>query len=278
MNLTDKDELIQLLSQHHLWAQKRLGQNFLVAKDVLQKIIKTADLSKKDYVIEVGCGVGTLTQELCKKARWVLGVEVDRNMIRVLKETCGHFVNLKIVQKNILGLDLKKVLGTIKDYKVVANLPYYITQPVLRYFLETKLKPKFMVLMVQKEVAERMTAKPGNMSLLSVSVQFFSDPKLVEAVSAKSFFPVPKVDSAIIKIENISEKFSQISQRQFFRIVKAGFSGKRKQLHNSLAGGLRMDSGEIKRILKRARIDFERRAETLSLKEWHKIYQSFQSE
>ncbi|GAH07808.1 unnamed protein product, partial [marine sediment metagenome] len=122
------------------------------------------------------------------------------------------------------------------------------------------------------------TASPGEMSLLSVSVQFFSDPKLIQQVPAKSFFPVPKVDSAIIKITNIKEKFSNVVQKRFFQIVKAGFSGKRKQLHNSLAGGLQMDPGAIKKILKKAQIDPERRAETLSLKEWHKIYQSFQKE
>jgi len=275
MDLTDKEVLSGLLSRHHLWAQKRLGQNFLVDKNVLDKIVETAQLTKKDYVIEIGCGVGTLTQKLCQKARWVLGVEVDPNMVKILKETCGHFVNLKIIQKNILGLDLKNILGAVKEYKVVANLPYYITQPVLRYFLESKIKPKSIVLMIQKEVAEKITAKVDKMSLLSVSVQFFSKPKLIQKVLAKSFFPIPKVDSAIIKITDIFEKFPKISQKLFFQIVKAGFSEKRKQLHNSLAAGLRMKSEEVKEILKRVDIDFERRAETLSLKEWHELYEQF---
>ncbi len=278
MDLTDKKVLTDLLSKHHLWAQKRLGQNFLVSKKVLNKIIVAAALAKKDYVIEVGAGVGTLTAELCRQARWVLSVEVDQNMVRILKETCGQYVNLKIIQKNILGLELAKVLGTIRDYRVVANLPYYITQPVLRYFLENQAKPRFMVLMVQKEVAEKICAKPGKMSLLSVSVQFFSDPKLIEVVPAESFFPVPKVDSAIIKLRNIAEKFPKVAQSLFFQIVKAGFSGRRKQLKNSLSAGLRLEPKIIIGILKNVKIEPERRAETLSLEEWHEIYQTFESE
>jgi len=275
MDLTDKKVLTDLLSSHHLWAQKRLGQNFLVDKKVLDKIIETANLTKKDYVLEVGCGIGTLTQELCQRARWVLGVEVDPNMIKILSETCGHFLNLKIIQKNILGLNLEKILGDVKEYKVVANLPYYITQPVLRYFLEAKIKPKTMTLMVQKEVAEKITAKAGKKSLLSISVQFYSDPKFIKLVPAKCFFPIPKVDSAIIQIANIKEKFLKIDLKKFFQIVKAGFSGKRKQIYNSLANSLQISRPKIKEILDQVKIDPERRAETLELEEWYELYKRF---
>lgn len=274
MDLTNKETLSTILSRHHLWAQKRMGQNFLVNNQVLATIIETARLSKKDYIIEVGSGVGTLTKRLCQKARWVLGVEIDQKMIKILKETCGSYLNLKIVQKNILGLEIEKVIGQNQDYKVVANLPYYITQPVLRYFLENRLRPELMVLMVQKEVAEKITAKPGKMSLLSVAVQFYADPFFIEEVQADSFFPKPKVNSAIIKIANIKPKFP-IDTKLFFQIAKAGFSAKRKQLKNALAGGLHLPEVKILKIFKKAKINFQRRAQELSLGEWHELYQTY---
>jgi 16S rRNA (adenine1518-N6/adenine1519-N6)-dimethyltransferase len=216
-----------------------------------------------------------LTRELCEKARWVIGVEVDKNMIDILNETCIDKLNLKIIQKNILGLNIEKVLGKIREYKVVANLPYYITQPVLRYFLENTVPPESMVLMVQKEVAEKICAKPGDMSLLSVSIQFYADPQMIQIVLAKSFFPQPKVDSAIIKLTNIKSKMPDYDIDIFFQIVKAGFSGPRKQLHNSIAGGLRIEIEKAKKLLNLAKIAIDRRAETLSLKEWGSIYGAY---
>ncbi|HLC38961.1 MAG TPA: 16S rRNA (adenine(1518)-N(6)/adenine(1519)-N(6))-dimethyltransferase RsmA [Patescibacteria group bacterium] len=278
MKLTDKKVLAEILSQHHLWAQKRLGQNFLSDFEVLQKIVQTAEINHKDYVVEVGAGIGTLTDQLCQNARWVMAVEVDPNMVKILQETCGHYLNLKIIQKNILGLELNRVLGKIAEYKVVANLPYYITQPVLRYFLENETKPESMVLMVQKEVAERLCAKPGEMSLLSVSVQFFGQPKLIQIVKAESFFPAPKVDSAIIRINKIRERFLEVSQPLFFTLVKAGFSERRKQIHNSLATSLQLAPETVQKILTQAEIDPTRRAQTLSMEEWHELYQAFTRE
>jgi len=277
MNLSDQQEVLNLLSKHHLWSNKRLGQNFLVDKSVLEKIVNAASLSTKDYVLEIGPGIGTLTQKLCEKARWVMGIEVDPNMVRILKETCGSHYNLKIIQRNILAIDLSKHLSQLSSYKVVANLPYYITQPILRNFLETQFfKPETMVLMVQKEVAEKICAKKGKMSLLSVSVQFYSDPEYIETVKKESFFPVPKVDSAIIKIQNIAPKLPDVKNIDlFFQIVKAGFSQKRKKLHNSIAGNLRMKENDVSEILKSAGVDFNRRAETLSLIEWEKIYKKW---
>ncbi len=277
MDLSDREEIAALLSKHHLWSNKRLGQNFLVNKSVLEKIVETADLSSKDYVLEIGPGIGTLTQKLCEKARWVLGIEVDPNMIKILKETCGSHYNLKIIQRNILAIDLSKHLSQLSSYKVVANIPYYITQPVLRNFLETQVfKPETMILMVQKEVAEKICAKKGKMSLLSISAQFYSDPEYIETVKNDSFFPIPKVDSAIIKIQNISPKLPEVKNVDlFFQIVKAGFSQKRKKLHNSIAGNLRMDEKDVSKILKSAGIDSNRRAEALSLKEWEKVYKKW---
>jgi len=273
-DLSDRKTITEVLSKHHLWSNKRLGQNFLVDKSALKTIIKTAELNSKDYVLEVGPGIGTLTQKLCENARWVLGIEVDPNMIKILKETCSKYRNLKIIQRNILAIDLTKVLSQVPSYKVVANLPYYITQPVLRNFLETQdFKPETMILMVQREVAEKICTKKNDMSLLSVSINFYADPELIEIVKKDSFFPVPKVNSAIIRLKNIGIKYPEIKNIDlFFQIVKAGFSQKRKKLHNSIASGLRIENIEIKNILKKAKIDSNRRAETLSLNEWQNIY------
>lgn len=274
MDLSDRQTISDILSKNHLWSNKRLGQNFLVNRSVLNKIIETADLNSKDYVLEIGPGIGTLTYELCKNARWVLGIEVDANMIKILNETCSEFKNLKIIQKNILAINLSKTLSQIPSYKVIANLPYYITQPVLRNFLEVQVfKPESMILMVQNEVAKKICAKSNDMSLLSVSVQFYSDPEYIEMIKKESFFPIPKVNSAIIKLNNIGIKYPEIKNLDlFFQIVKSGFSQKRKKLHNSMAAGLRIDEKTIKNILAKTKIDSNRRAETLSLKEWCNIY------
>lgn len=274
MDLSSRKQVADLLSRYHLWTKKKLGQNFLVNKLVLKKIIETANLNKKDYVLEIGSGIGTLTQELLKNSRWVLGIEIDPNMIKILQETCGAESNLKILQKNILALDLSKHLSQVSSYKVVANLPYYITQPILRNFLEVQtFKPELMVLMVQKEVAEKICAKKGDMSLLGLSVQFYADAKLISIVKNDNFFPVPRVDSAIIKITNISKKLDKVQNIDlFFQIAKAGFSQKRKKLRNSLAGGLRIQPTEAEKILYKAGINPNTRAETLSLEDWEKLY------
>jgi len=274
MDLSSRKQVADLLSRYHLWTKKKLGQNFLVNKLVLKKIIETANLNKKDYVLEIGSGIGTLTQELLKNSRWVLGIEIDPNMIKILQETCGAESNLKILQKNILALDLSKHLSQVSSYKVVANLPYYITQPILRNFLEVQnFKPELMVLMVQKEVAEKICAKKGDMSLLGLSVQFYADAKLISIVKNDNFFPVPRVDSAIIKISNISKKLDKVQNIDlFFQIAKAGFSQKRKKLRNSLAGGLRIQPTEAEKILNKAGINPNTRAETLSLEDWEKLY------
>lgn len=269
MDLTDKQTIKSLLKSHGLWAKKSLGQNFLVNRNVLDKIVETANLSKEDMVLEIGPGLGVLTRELCKAAGKVLTIEKDGKIIEILKETTKDFNNLEIINQSVLDYQIPKM-----PYKVVANLPYNITSPVLRKFLESPNKPKEMTLMVQKEVAEKIEATPGDMSILAISVQFYSKPEIVEIISPTSFWPEPKVSSAIIKITNIEKKMPEIEdEKLFFRIVKAGFSEKRKMLKNSLAGSLRIGEEKAAEFLKKAGINPQIRAQELNLEDWRKIYE-----
>lgn len=271
MNLTSKATIKDLLKRHGLWAKKSLGQNFLVDKDVLDKILEVANLSKNDLVLEIGPGLGGLTKELCKKAGRVITVEKDSKMVEILKETTKECNNLEIINDDILKIAKLK----IENFKVVANLPYNITSPVIRKFLETDPKPSEMILMVQKEVAEKITAKPGEMSILAISVQFYAKPEMVQVVPASSFWPKPKVDSAIFRISRITHGLlmDNAQIKLFFRIVKAGFGERRKQLKNSLASGLWMDEQKVVNLLKKAGLDPKIRAQELSLADWIKIYE-----
>lgn len=280
MNLTDKHKVMELLSKHHLWADRRRGQNFLVDKWTLNKIIEAADLSKRDLVIEVGPGLGVLTRELCKNAGQVIAIEVDETMTKILKESCRECKNLKIIRKNIFNINIEKELKKAKkaSYKVVANIPYNVTSGILEFFMESKIKPNEMVIMVQKEVAERICAKPGDFSILAVSIQLYGKPEIIANIKKDNFFPVPKVDSAILKISDIKYPSSDFDTRLFFRIVKAGFSAKRKQLHNSLSGGLAVSTSVAVSYLTDARISSFRRAEELSIDEWIRLYKAVKNE
>lgn len=288
MDLTSKKVIQNLLRQNGIHPSKRLGQYFLIDKKILKKIIEVANLKPEDIVVEIGPGIGTLTIELTKRVKKVIAVEKDKRMCRILKETLRGYKNVEIVNKDILDSRFK-ILDS--RFKIVSNLPYYITSPVIRKFLEADYKPLEMILMVQKEVAQRICAEPeARMSLLAVSVQFYARPEIIATLSKKSFWPVPEVDSAILRIKtlktaNIDPEKSptatneadakdrqKIDTKLFFRIVKAGFSSKRKQLINSLSAGLNLRKGETQEILKKADIGPKRRAETLSVDEWIKLY------
>ena len=279
--MTLKTTIKNLLQEYNIRPNKLMGQNFLINPRVLQKIIETADL-KNDIVLEVGPGLGTLTQELAKKAKKVIAVEKDKQMNEVLKETLKDFKNVEIIQGDILkvlrsGLvssDLarserlrSKGQTLNSNYKVVANIPYYLTSPLIRMLLESANPPEEIILMIQKEVAQRITAQPPKMNLLAVSIQFYAQPKTISYVSKASFWPEPKVDSAIIKISNI-EKIKEIDQERFFKIIKAGFSSPRKQLANNLSEKLKIDKGEIKSALAKCGLNPQARAESLSLEDW----------
>lgn len=269
MDLTSRQIVKSLLQKHDIRPSKRLGQNFLIDKQVLQKILKAAGLEKNDIVLEIGPGIGTLTKELAKRTKQVIAVEKDKKMVEILKELleCWNVRNVKVVEADILKIPLFSNLLP-NTYKLVANLPYYIVSPVIRKFLETEVQPQLMVLMVQKEVAQRIMAKPPRMNLLAISVQFYSAPEIVSYVSKKCFWPQPKVDGAIIRIPRIATNLPQIDTNLFFKIVKAGFAHPRKLLVNNLCFVLKLEKGKVRAWLEKNRIDPSQRAQALKVEDW----------
>ena len=273
-----------LLGQFGLKAKKRLGQHFLVEEQVLDCILSAAELSSEDIVIEVGPGLGILTKKLAEEAAKVIAVELDPRLVGVLRKRLPLFTNVRIIQGDILKLTpgrlLEGDLGALeagRSYKVVANLPYYITSPVLRHFLEASWKPSVMVVMVQKEVGEAIAATCGRMSLLSVSTQLYSKPTIIAYVPRRSFYPAPKVDSVVLRLDVYSKLPIDISDvNGFFDIVTSGFSSPRKQLRNSLAQGLGITSDQVASLLEKAGIEAKRRAESLSLEEWREVWELFE--
>ena len=268
----------RLLRRSGLKPRKSLGQHFLVDEEVLRAVASAAELTTNDVVMEIGPGLGVLTRELAKRAGQVVSVELDSFLSSALRQTLASLENVTVVDGDILQLEPAALLQGHKaaNYKVVANLPYYITSAVLRHFLEAKLKPQIMVVMVQKEVAEAIVAKPGRMSLLSVSVQFYGEPRIISYVPARCFYPAPKVDSAIVKIELYSQPPAEVTDREsFFELVRAGFSAPRKQIGNSLAQGLKLPKAECLSLLRKTSIVPQRRSETLTLEEWAKLCQAF---
>lgn len=270
-----------LLRRFELKTKKRLGQHFLIDESVLQQIVSAAELTREDVVVEVGPGLGLLTRELAKRADKVIAVELDAQLVVVLKRTLSNFGNIFIVHADILEVspsELTKRYSGTTHYKVVANLPYYITSPVLRHFLEASFKPELMVLMVQKEVGEAIAASSGRMSLLSISVQFYAKPSVVAYVPASSFYPEPKVDSMVLRLDLLPEPAVVVSDvAGFFDVVRGGFSSPRKQLRNSLAQGLKLVPAQAALLLGKAEIDPQRRAETLGLEEWARIWEVWNS-
>jgi len=290
-NLTSRKAIKALLNRYLVYPSKGLGQNFLIDKSVLKKIIKAAELTKKDVILEIGPGIGNLTRELAHKAKRIIAVEKDPKLARILKETLKEFKNIQIIQGDILKIQDTRY--KIQDtYKIVANLPFYIAAPVFRKFLEScKVQPCTMTLMVQKEVAQRICASPAKvfakqkfrramppkMNLLAVSVQFYAEPEIISYVSKKSFWPEPKVDSAILKITPSGKKSTIVGilPEEFFRVVKAGFSQPRKMLINNLSAKLRVKKGLIREILQKNHINPAQRPETLTIKDWVQIAKEF---
>ena len=265
----------EALESLNLRVNKRFGQNFLVDRSVLRDIVSAADITPTDVVIEVGLGLGILTSELARYAGRVIAVEVDRGLAANLESEYRDRPNVTIVNGDILGMTPEMILSRTEQdavsagYKVIANLPYYITSPVLRHFLEARMKPRMMVIMVQREVAGSITASPGNMSLLGISVQYFAKPKVVRKVPPGAFYPRPKISSTLLRLDVYEEPPVPVDDTQrFFRTVRAGFSARRKQVHNSLAHGLDLPVTTVADELESAGIDPKRRAETFSISEW----------
>jgi 16S rRNA (adenine1518-N6/adenine1519-N6)-dimethyltransferase len=276
MDLADLNVIKDLCKKYGLRPSKDFSQNFLIDREVLEEIVAAADLKKDDVVLEIGPGLGVLTAELAGRVKKVLAVEADRNMAKALSEIMTDFPNVEIIQEDILKFPISNFQFPNKiqnyEYKVVANLPYQITSAVFRKFLSKEPRPSEITVMVQKEVAERISAKPGEMSLLSLSVQFFGRPEIAAVVPRTAFWPKPEVDSAILRvaqIKNESEKNSKkIDPEKFFKVVKIGFSARRKQLHNNLSGGLRIPDQKVKEILISLGFDERARAQDLGVNDW----------
>ena len=261
----------QLLREFNLRPQKSLGQNWLVDESTLARIAAAAELTRQDTVLEIGPGLGSLTRYLAESAGRVVAVELDGALMPPLRRVLADYSNVTLVQGDILQFN-PAALVAAPCYKVAANLPYYITSAVIRHLLEADVSPSLIILTVQLEVAQRITAAPGKLSLLGVSVQFYGRPSIVTRIKADAFYPAPKVDSAVVRIEPYKTLTVQVDDRdEFFAVVKAGFAQKRKQLHNALTGGLARPQAEIAAALERAGVDGRRRAETLTLAEWGSV-------
>lgn len=264
-----------LLRSHGLNPQKSLGQNFLMDESALRKITEAAEIPGGGEVLEIGPGLGSLTRHLARAAGRVVAVELDRHLIPILEEVLASFSNVEIIQGDILKQDPTRFKFR-EDYRVVANIPYYITSAVIRHLLEATLKPACLVLTMQKEVAERICAMPGEMSLLALSVQVYGYPIPVVHIPAGAFYPAPNVDSIALKMDIFPEpRIPEDQLDTFFTLAKAGFSQKRKTLRNSLAGGLGWKPERSEALLAAAEIDPMRRAETLSIEEWGKLTRNF---
>jgi 16S rRNA (adenine1518-N6/adenine1519-N6)-dimethyltransferase len=260
-----------LLRAHGLSASKGLGQNFLQDDAVLAQIAGAAEISAADDVLEIGPGLGSLTRHLALAARSVTAIELDESLIPVLGEVLKPFDNVRVVHGDILKFAPADLMPSA-DYLVVANIPYYITSAVFRHLLENPPRPRRIALTIQKEVAERICALPGDLSLLALSVQVYGKPSIAARIPAEAFHPVPKVDSAVIRVDLYPEPLIPVDKlNTFFRLARAGFSQKRKTLRNSLSAGLSLKPAEAGEMLEKAGIDPMRRAETLSLEEWGRL-------
>lgn len=270
------DQVKKICQQYDVRPTKEKGQNFLLNQEVIDLIISSSQVTDADQILEIGPGLGILTENLVKEAKSVVAVELDDKLFRFLKAKFIDKKNLKLIQADILKSEINDLVSG--EYKIIANLPYNITSFFLKKFLTAPNKPIDLTLLLQKEVAERICAKPGEMSLLAVSVQLYGLPKIIKVVSRKDFWPSPKVDSAIIKISNVKNQAavdnffsSEISEKFFWQIVRIGFSARRKQLHNNLASGLKMSSTDLKKILNQANFDDRIRAQNLAVDDWLRL-------
>jgi len=265
----------ELLKKYSLRPDKRLGQNFLQDPYILQKIAELAQIRPTDTVLEIGPGLGSLTRYLAATAEKVISIELDLRLFPPLEAVIKPYTNIKLVHGDILKIDPAEIISQ-PGYLVVANIPYYITSAVIRHLLESNPKPRRIVLTIQKEVAERICAGPGHMSLLALSVQVYGQPRVVAHIPSGAFFPAPKVDSSVLVVD-VAQVTAIPAQHLeiFFQLIKAGFSQKRKTLRNSLSAGMRMSANETEEMLRRTKIDPMRRAETLSIDEWGRLCKNY---
>lgn len=271
-------DIFPLLQKYQVQPKKSLGQNFLVDPNSLNKVLQAAKVSSEDTVLEIGAGLGSLTYLLAQQSRQVVAVELDHRLIAPLREALAGFTNVTICEGDMLKLS-PDVLIDAERYVVVANIPYYITSALIRHLLEADHKPTRMVLTVQQEVAERILARDGKMSLLALSVQVYGKPELKARIPAGCFYPPPEVDSAVLSIELYEEPLIPSGSLDlFFKLAHAGFAQKRKTLRNTLATGMNESPAWAEKLLTAAGIDPQRRAETLSMQEWKKLVEAYQQQ
>lgn len=268
-----REETKMILNQYGLRANKRLGQNFMINQDVIDQIVEKAEISDEDIIIEIGPGIGSLTKSLIQKAKKVIAIELDANMIDILKFRFGTSDNLEIIYGDVLKTDIASLIKDYKSVKVVANLPYYITTPIIMKLLEEKLNLKSITVMVQKEVGERIcsTYKDKEYGAITISVQYYSSPKIIIDVPKENFLPSPEVDSCVIKLD-LSEKprVEVNDEKMFFKIVKGAFTQRRKTIQNSLTCTGKSRE-EVADILSKLNIDMKLRAENLSIEQFAQI-------
>lgn len=263
---SDAETPKQLLRRYGITPKKQLGQNFMIDPHALERVVQAAEVTPADGVLEIGAGIGTLTERLLEHAGRVVAVELDPQLVGILQERLGTHPRLQVAAGDILRF--RPAEWFHESYKVVGNIPYYITSAILRHLLEAEPRPTMLVLTMQKEVAARILSREG-WSLLAVGVHFYGRPRLMGHISRHAFYPVPKVDSAILRVDVYPQPAIPVPDtRWFFRVVRAGFSAPRKQLRNTLAHGLGIPPEDVERALHAAGVDPRRRAETVSLEEW----------
>jgi 16S rRNA (adenine1518-N6/adenine1519-N6)-dimethyltransferase len=273
-------EIQAVCESYNIRPSKSYGQNFLIDGNIIKKIISSAGLKKNDQVLEIGPGLGVLTQELLAVAGEVYCVELDRKVIEFLKSNFGSEIangKLKLIEGDALKVDFKTYGLEDFKFKIISNLPYSITSGFFRKFLEHGPKPEEIIVMIQKEVAQRMIAPKGKMNLLALSAQFFAEPKILFEVSAHCFWPEPKVESAVIKLK-LKEKLPKVDVKALFRLMHLGFSAKRKQLHNNLTAGFKsqgLSAGQVKELIIKAGLTPSARAQDLDLTDWLRLLQEF---
>jgi 16S rRNA (adenine1518-N6/adenine1519-N6)-dimethyltransferase len=264
------------LSHYRVHAKKKIGQHFLTDETVPDIIIEAAGLTAKDIVMEIGPGLGVLTDKMAPLVGDLYAIEIDRVLANKLKQKYSNRDNIHIINADILQVDLSQILTAGINYKVVANLPYYITSPILNYFVHGNLKPVSMVIMLQKEVGDSIAAEDGNLSVLSISMRIYTIPRLVAYIPPQSFYPEPKVHSAIIQLDFLPKPSIEIDNiENFLHFVNRGFASPRKYISNSLATGLKMENVAAVELLEKAGIETIKRAENLTLEQWRNLYELY---
>jgi 16S rRNA (adenine1518-N6/adenine1519-N6)-dimethyltransferase len=275
----DVDQLKNYLRSNGLKPNFTYGQNFLIDEIVLEDIVDSASVTPKDNILEIGPGIGNLTRRLCERAGFVLSVEKDPKFLPILKSIKKQHKNFRYEIEDALQFNFQEALnerrtGSEKSvhYKVVANIPYYITGKILQMFMTAEFKPESITILTQKEVAHNVTALAGDLSILAISVQLYGEPKIIQVVPARSFFPAPKVDSAILQIKLFEKpKYNVSDEKKFFKVVKACFLGKRKQIHNTLKNNLHLTTEQVEEVLSKLKISPSARPQELKIEQWVKL-------